>query len=324
MIFFFDDSGDFSSPSGTKHKISLWIGILIPENCIERIENKFKEWEGITQPREKERGEVKGSLLKMETRKLFFDFIENEPDLLIYPTIIDLQIQKKYAPPLTSKGMRDYGMDASEKIKSKQLKDQTILHSKRIGNLSNEQLLKLMTLTTCVIDTLRYSILFKCYPILEQFWNKVNIWVDMSSVRRNTREEQVFRESLGWMLYNYTKRRPFELIKEVHNKDHPFIKNFDTPRGINGRKLFRNLYFETSKNHWGLRFIDIIANTLYKALYDLSNTKGMLPFYKKIMKHNILGPKSNLGFVYFPSDQSLSDQIIASKYAILQQIIASI
>ena len=43
MKFFFDDSGDFALPEDLENKVSLWMGILIPETCEKRVEKKFLE-----------------------------------------------------------------------------------------------------------------------------------------------------------------------------------------------------------------------------------------------------------------------------------------
>lgn len=322
MNFFFDDSGDFTLPKNTENKISLWLGVAIPEICFDRIKKNYLEWEASSMSSLKVK-EIKGALLDETSRMQFFGVIKNENDLLIQPGIIDLQIQKKYTPSDLSAVMRDIGIDASKRMKSKKDQDIMGLHGKRLGNLSAEQLLKFMTLTFCIIETFRHSIMFRSYDSLRECWNDVIILIDKSSRQKCSREELILWDSLGWALHNMTKRTPFGLVEGIHDQKHPFIINYDSPMGINGKKLFQNLHFENSNNHWGLRFTDIMANTMYRALNDLENTSGALPYYKKIMKYSPLGPKSNLGFTCIVGSDELNNQIKASRFAILQQILDS-
>jgi hypothetical protein len=321
MQFFFDDSGNFSFPKDNKHKISLWAGIAIPETRIKEIESKLRNWENILKSNEKKNGEAKGSLLRLQSRKIFFDFMDNESDIIIYPTVIDLQEQKKILTSDLPQLMSEYGIKLTSKIYNNEIKYSTEIQSKRFKNLSAQQILKVMTLGICLIETFRHTIIFRSHNHLRSSWDQVEIWIDRSSRRQETREEQVFLESLGWLIYNYTKKEPFSLIAEIHDKNHPFVINFDTPNGINGNKLLSNLNFEDSTKHWGLRFADIAANTLYKALIDLNNTKGMLPFYKRIMKHNHLGPGSNLGLLLFVPGGG--KKISAPKYSILKRMLSN-
>jgi len=322
MNIFFDDSGDFSLPKNTENKISLWVGVTIPEICFDRIKKNYLNWEASALSN-LEVNELKGKLLDDTRRMQFFDVIKNENDILIQPGILDLQIQKKYMPSDLSAVMRGIGIDVSERMKSE--KDQNILglHGRRLGNLSAEQLLKFMTLTFCIIETLRHSIMFRSHANLRECWREVIILIDKSSKQKRSRDELVLWDSIGWALHNITKRNPFELIEGIHDQTHPFIMNYDSPAGINGKKLFQNLHFEKSENSWGLRFADIMANTLYQALNDLENTSGALPYYKKIMKYSPLGPNSNLGFTCIVGSDELNNQIKASRFAILQHILNS-
>jgi len=299
------------------------MGILIPENRMSEIEKRFTEWERNLSDGEKEKGEVKGKLLSKESRNEFFNIIGNESDILINPAIIDLQIQKEFAPENMTEELRDLNIKNITGITSEELRNAENLHARMIGNLSDSQFLKYMTLEVCIIEILRFSILFRNSENIKSFWNKIKILVDRSSTKDNSREEQVFRKSLGWFLYNHTKKNPFELIEGVHDENHPFIINFDTHKGFDGRKMFKHIYFKNSQDYMGLQIIDIIANSMYKSLNDLDNSNGMLDFYKKIMSHSPLGSNSNLGFFYFPSESQNSSPLRAKKYAVLQEIIAS-
>lgn len=234
-----------------------------------------------------------------------------------------MQIQKEYTPDNMTGELRDYAIKTLTGITSKELYNAEELQAKRIGNLSDCQLLKYITLSVCIIETLRYSILFRNGKSIKQYWDRIRIFIDRSSTKGDSREELVFRKSLGWFLTNYTKKYPFEVIEEIHNEKHPLIKKFDTPKGFDGKKLFKHIYFEDSKDHCGLQIIDIIVNTFYKALNDLDNTNGMLKYYKIIMMHNPLEPNSHLGFFFFPSKANNVGVQRAKKYAILQEIIAS-
>ncbi len=288
------------------------------------MEEKFIEWENGLHKDEKDSGESKGSLLSIESRTRFFNEVLNtEPDVLIFPTILDLQIQKEYMPVCISDELSDYMLSNLHNVPQSEFRNKEISRSKMLRNLSSEQILKFLTLSVCVIDTLRQGFIFRSHGQFKKNWSRIFVWIDRSSVRDNSREELVFKNSLGWLLRNYTKRRPFELIEEIHTPDHPLIKNFCNNDGFDGEKLFRNIEFANSRSISGLRITDIITNTLYRVLNDLENSDGYLNFYEKIMKHSGLGPNSNLGFYFFPSKFQKVGQCDAKKYAVLQQILAS-
>ena len=193
-----------------------------------------------------------------------------------------------------------------------------------IGNLSNEQLLKCQALIHCIIEILRHAVIFRSDRDFRNCWNSVRFWVDKSSTRPGNREESVFWESLGWALQNYTKKNPIELLNWIHDGQHPFVKKYEREGHIDGKILFKDIGFVFSKTSWGLRLADVFANTMNRVLGDLDNKTGMLRFYQEIMRHSILGLNSNLGFIMLVDSQDLKNNIRAEKYAILQQILASL
>ncbi len=74
-------------------------------------------------------------------------------------------------------------------------------------------------------------------------------------------------------------------------QDHPFVKKYETPGGVDLTKLMRgNIRYESSETCWGLQMANIVANALYGVVHDLNNSKGMLPFWKRIMKNCHCGP----------------------------------
>ncbi|MFC2163619.1 DUF3800 domain-containing protein, partial [Acidobacteriota bacterium] len=323
ILFFFDDSGDFSILENESMKISLWIGCLIPENSYAPLTKKFIKWEGTLKSYERKKGEAKGTLLTAKSRDAFFRLINNVPSMLVYPTILDLKAQKQCMPQSITKEAYENSLKNIVKIKSEKFKQEELLQANRIKNMSDVQYLKLMTLGTCIVELLRHSLTFRVHGKYETNWKDITYFVDRSSAR-NSREEKVFRRSIQWFLFNSTRRMPILLPDDMFFTNHPFIKNFDTPNGIDMEKLFKNINFEDSLNQIGLRIADIIANTLFRLLNDLENKNGMLRYYKRIMRHNYLGSNSNLGFIFFPSDKQKAKTVYLKEYAILQHIISKI
>jgi len=66
MNFFFDDSGDFLLPKNAENKVSLWMGVAIPDTCSERIKKKYLAWEDSTKTRLKT-AKIKGSILDSDS-----------------------------------------------------------------------------------------------------------------------------------------------------------------------------------------------------------------------------------------------------------------
>ncbi len=323
MLFFFDDSGDFSLPEGHSHKVSLWSGVAIPETILSEIESSYKAWEVTLSTNEKLRTEVKGSRLSMESRRQFFKMLSAKAGLLFHPTIIDLEAQKRlFGSKEITEIAKNIGVQRSASVLHKSIKEETGLQAKQIGNLSEQQLLKVISLGHSIWQTVRFAIRFRSNDENRSCWNNVELWIDRSS-KSNSREEQILRTSLGWYLFNSTKNDPFILVKEIHNKTHPFVKNFRTKRGINTRKLFRDsIKFADSKQHIGLSIADIFANTLYLVLNDLNNTKGHLEFYKDVMAFSELTPASSLGILLIDLEENVSREG-EQKYSILRRILES-
>lgn len=279
------------------------------------------KWEESLQPCEKKNGEVKGALLRNYSRDSFFDFINKEPSLLIYPTIVDLIIQKKYSPENVTRDLYDYAIALTHKIKSKKLKQEEILQAKKLKNISDEQFLKLSTLGNCILTLLRSALTHRTHRRYDSYWSDIQYFIDKSSAK-GSREEQVFRRAIRWFVFNTTKKHPILIPDEMFFfKNHPFMSKFDTPHGIDMERLFEHIFFENSSAHIGIKIADIIANSLYRVLNDLDNKKGMLKYYKKVMIHSHLEPNSNLGFIIFKSKKDDVLDTRLNKYSILQKII---
>jgi len=322
MEFYFDDSGDFALPKGGEEKVSLWIGVLVPEMCKASLERRYTEWEEEVRRRVGGRAEIKGSRLDLTSRELLFAALHQESDILIHPAIIDLQTQCRFPSAGTNKFLKELAYVNSEHLESEGQREQVRLHGRRIGNLSDEQILKFFTLTHCVIDSVRKAVLFRSHGQYRECWTDVHYWVDKSSTSPFSRDESVFRESLGWAVHHSTKREPIDLLEWIHTDQHPFVKNFVAGEKIDGKRLFKNISFEKSSNNWGLRLADVVANSMNRALEDLDDKRGELHLYDMIMEHSPLGPCSNLGFVVL-TDGSVTEEIKLGRYAVLQQIIAS-
>lgn len=137
-------------------------------------------------------------------------------------------------PEDLTKEIYEYAISIVNQIKKENFKQQEILQAKRIKNLSDEQFLKLTTLGTCIIELLRHSLMYRIDGIYEAYWKDITYFIDKSSAK-NSREEQVFRRALRWFLFNNTKKRPILIPDEIFVTDHPFIKNYDTPKGLHFR-----------------------------------------------------------------------------------------
>jgi len=323
MEFYFDDSGDFSLPKEDEEEVSLWVGIVIPETCKKSVSKKYLTWEKEVCSKGSCHKEIKGSELDLFSREMLFAYLHDERDILIQPAIVDLQTQHRLSPAGINIFLRELAYANSAHLASAAEREQVQLHGRRIGNLSEEQILKFFTLTHCMIESIRKALLFLSHGQYSACWTDIHYWVDRSSKKPLSREESVFRESLGWALHHFTKREPIELLEWIHSDQHPFVKNFVTKDKINGKRLVKNIHFDDSCKNWGLRLADVIANSMKRALSDLEDKNGMLHLYDMIMEHSPLGPLSNLGFVVITDESSISEKLPLGRYAVLQQIIAS-
>jgi len=319
--FYFDESGDFAVPDAGIDKVATCAGLVVPESSQQSLESEFEIWRQSLTPDECDRGEPKGTLLRGETRRLFFDHLDRVPDVLTVPTILDLGLQRDFVVPKLSEMSRAEGFRRVPSYPEKEMRDLFEKLARQIGNLDDSQILRMRATANCVESALRQAMLFRSSGTLAECWERITIRIDRTSARAGTREEQVMRAGVPVAIMNRSSRDPFLLIEKIHGPDHPLTRTFDTKEGLSVEKMLADLELVDSRSEVGVQAADILANSLRLAISDLNNHRGDLEWYQRFMRHSPLGYKSNLGLIIVTAGAKPS--VSGHKYEILQRILMS-
>jgi len=299
MLFYFDEAGDFNPPKANEHKCAVSVGLIVPETEELSVRHAFEVFCRGLKPAEKTaRGEPKGSLLQLSSRDRFFDVLNAFPDVKIVPATIDLAESAKFLNNHAPHGMRVRFYEHAERCIHLTMQEQVRLLGRQFGNISFQQMLWMLTLTSCVKRTIEHMVIFLSG---QEFWScyeRMSFTVDKVGTAAGSRVEQLLDFFLFSWIAAWSLQEPISFIKEIHTQDHPFVKKYDTPGGVDLTKLMRgNIRYESSETCWGLQMADIVANTLYGVVHDLNNSSGMLPFWKRIMKNCHCGPAIGPGLI---------------------------
>ncbi len=321
MNFFFDEAGDFSLPPSDTHKVAIYAGIAVPEASMGALESEHLTWSRSLSPTETDRGEPKGARLRPESRNLFFEYLDRVPNIVVAPTILDLQDQWALGLSNLPERSRTEGLRRAALLDSAELRERVEKQARQIGNLHDSQVLRLTGLAHSIESTLRYAILCLASGPLAPCWETIALRIDRVATRQDAREAQIMRSALPFFFQNNSAKRPFALIDSVHTNDHPLVRNFDTEHGLDTNKMLADLDFVDSRSLVGVRVADVLANSLFLAASDLDNTQGGLQWYKRFMSRCPAGPNGDLGLILCTVGSS--EEVPAQKYSILRRILLS-
>ena len=282
MKFFFDESGSFRVPENRQeHAVGIVVGVVVPEVLEIDLWRRFHEFKGKLPASASKNGEVKGYLLDEVARRAFAIMVSEFEAIQIRPTILDLS---SIAGKSTERRDR---LVAKLKATALQCTHETLQQevgtlARQAGNLSPEQAFRLRAWAQSIYDCVYDSIVWHSGPEFLSCWDTMRFEIDAVQPKEGSREEQVFSKLLPGWLTRQSEKDPFMLIEEVHTENHPFVRNWETERGIDLGKMFRgNVQFCSSHLSPGLQVADIAASLVRKAVvgivsaYDLK-TYGMM------------------------------------------------
>ncbi len=318
MKFYFDESGDFAHLKDNEHKCCVVCGVVIPENIETTLFDEFKQFVRELPSKEKKNTEPKGHLLSDESLVRFCEILNEYKDLLVIPSVLDLSMSKDIHG--IGEDMKGQFIEHAQKCIHKTMQDQVTELAKRWGNMSDNEGMKLCTLTYCFLEALRHSIIFHCAETFYPCWDSLSFTVDQTRTKSETRDELVFKDmSLKW-LTGWSKHNPFITREGIHTEEHPFVKKYKmSEKGFDLGKIFRgNITFGDSNGSCGLQIADICANILYQSFHDLNNYKNRLPIYRLLMKNCRYSKViSGIGLIVISKEHGRQ---LAEKYLLLQQV----
>jgi hypothetical protein len=321
MDFFFDESGDFSIPSSGEHKCGVVCGLVVPETIRTSLFKEFRAFVDTLGSEEKDRGESKGTLLHDENRIGFCRILNRyRGQVLVTPTTLDLSISSTKMTSNINEQMKIRLFEEAKKCVYDTMRDQLEELSRQWGNLSINDSLRLIALTSCFWEAIEHSVIFLSEKTYYMCWNNLDFIVDAFRTDRLSRDERVFQIMALMWLTAWSKRRPLITIDEIHTSDHPFVRNYclDKDRFDIGKMLRGNINFFSSAESLGLQMTDICSNIVYQAVHDLNNYDGRLPIFKLLMRNCPFGPaRGGPGLIRI--DES-NERLPAEKYRLLKQV----
>jgi hypothetical protein len=321
MVFFFDESGDFSLPNSGQHKCAVICGLVIPETVAENLRKDFGLFVSSLSRAEKINGEPKGSLLRDKTRVRFCEMLSTYREVLVTPTTLDLTISSRKKAVNICNEMKGELFESAKKCVYDTMELQIEELAKQWGNLSINEGLRLVALTSCFWEAIEHSVIFHSAKEYYHCWDSLSFVVDAVKTASLSREKKVFKWMVLMWLTAWSKRRPLVLIEEIHTNEHPFVRRYDTEGGFDlGKMLKGNIRYCSSKESWGLQIADICSNIVYQAVHDLNNYKNRLPIFRMLMTNCPYGPKRpGPGLVHVGDVLRKS----APKYRLLSQVMHS-
>ena len=321
MQFYFDESGDFAHSNDDEHKCCIVCGVVIPENIKSILFNEFKLFVKDLSSKEKKNTEPKGTLLSDENLVRFCKILNEHAELLVIPSVLDLSMSKDIHG--IGKHLKGSLIEHAQKCVHKTMQDEVAELARRWGNMSDNEGIKLCTLTHCFLEALRHSIIFHSAEKFYPCWDNLNFIIDQTRTKPESRDELVFKDMLLMWLTAWSKNKPFFTIQEIHTEGHPFEKKYGmSEKGIDLGKIFRgNITFNDSNGSYGLQIADICANILHKSFHDLNNYKNRLPIYRLLMKNCPYSKEiSGIGLIRIDKKGSRKP---AEKYLLLHQAMYS-
>jgi hypothetical protein len=312
MKFYFDESGAFSVPANPSiHQAAVVVGIAVPDHIYDVLSEEFKKFVSSLDKTEMQNGETKGSLLSIEHRFEFTRMLsEFRGRISLTPVTLDLSSISGSDQHKMNMTMHQRLTEVANGMIYPKARGEMKLLSNQFRNLSIDQSLRIYALANCFREALKHAILFLSHKENEKSWEHLRFEIDRVQVKVNNREEQVFSIMILAWSSGWSQRQPFETIKEIHTKEHLFIRKYVTKEGIDAGKLLRgNIYWVNSKDSWGIRMADIAASIVSRAVQDLDNTRQSITLFTKLMKDSSFYGPVRVSGIFTPLN-SLNDEIL--------------
>jgi hypothetical protein len=315
MYIFIDESGDFAIPrDAAAHRIAVVGALTFTDPAWAGVRAQFEQFRGRLDKTELRHNEPKWHLLSPEHRREYCELIASTDGASFTPVTLDLSHLVSegdgWLTPMLEKLDRQPDLMIFDTAKA-QIREL----AKQARNLSSVQHLRIYSWAYALYQALYHAIIFLSAGARAASWNKVRIELDPVQARPNSREQRVFSTMvLAWIM-GWSQTRPFITVQEIHTADHPFVRNFETPSGIDFGKLVRpNLNWCVSRDSVGVQMADLAAAVVYDAACEPNAVGEKLELYTIIMSASRYGWIHGPG-LFSPLTRPLSD--IGLKYSTL-------
>ena len=222
------------------------------------------------------KGEVKGRLLDENTRKRLADLIVDlPPGILFCPIMLDLTSligtpQANVSAAVVAKLNSLWGMCKHATLRAKL--DQLAAN---IDRMSDQQVLRLTAWAKCISRCINDSIIFHSGEAFHASWSSLRFEIDPVQQSGGT-EKDSFEFLLPAWVTAWSQGEPLMTIEGVHTSEHPFVKNWDCPTGIDVGKMFKNnVHYVPSDKSLGIQLADVTATLVRKAVIGLATASNL-------------------------------------------------
>ncbi|MGB7293940.1 MAG: DUF3800 domain-containing protein [Thermodesulfobacteriota bacterium] len=288
MKFYIDESGSFSIPEGfIQHSACVVTCVVVSEFKFDEIKAMFESYSSTLTDEQFVNGEPKGSKLTKEQRIEFCEMLlKLKKNILVVPITVDMTLLAMLDNERTIvQKLYDRCMELRQYMLHETMKEQLELLAKQFKNLSYQECLKIICYAHSLYVSMRYSILCLSSGNNEKSWNNIEIEIDKSNKKLNSREKIIFSKMLSMWFEAWSKKEPFTLLDEIHTPIHPFVKNYCFKGAIDGNKLINNnLKWTDSKDSFGIKISDFASNIIFNAVNDLENKNNTFTTFCELMK----------------------------------------
>jgi hypothetical protein len=284
---FFDETGEFRPAAPGKLELAAVLALIVPSVDSDSLEKDFLKFVSTLPASAFAKGEPKGSRLPLDRLKSLASMLNMHPGIMTVPTTFNREIESPSFRTWPEQLKAILEKQAALCVHDTMRREVETL-AKRCGNLSSEQISRLLTYKIAVERALSGVCLFYHCRKYHSSYSPIKIIFDRTGAA-NSREELVFQE----MIFIWVTNNTFDSITQIHTDDHPFVQLYGTR--VNGRRAFDvakiirgNFEFRDSKTTWQLQLTDMLASAWIKTVKDRSNEVGYLPLFRLLHRNSTL------------------------------------
>lgn len=277
MKFFFDESGNFRVPTKAGvHDVGIVSGVIIPEAIEAAVFAAFDRFLKELPPTAFDKGEVKGRLLDEEARTRLAEMLIDLPTgILFCPIMLDLTSLIGTPQANVSSAVSARLTAIQQTCKHVTLQVEIGQLAADIGSMSDQQVLRLATWAKCISRCINDSIIFHSADTYHSSWSSLRFEIDPVQQNGGT-EKESFEFLLPAWVTAWSQDEPMTTIDGIHTPEHPFVKNWECPGGIDAGKIFQsNVYYISSDRSMGIQLADVTATLVRKAVIGLATVTNL-------------------------------------------------
>lgn len=305
MRFYFDESGNFKVPDDpSEHSVGIVSGIAIPDSQEPHIFQEFDAFVSSLPPSAFKNGEPKGRLLDDGKRTELVNVISELPiGILFCPTVLDLTSLAGKSDANVSSEVSDKLTEIEPHCGNPEFKKRVQSIAVKTKEMSNQQMLRLLAWARCIYRCINESVFWYSFDRYRNDWSTLRFEIDPVQ-QCGGDEAEVFDFLLRQWIVAWFQQQPLMIARETLTPDHPFMKTWNTPHGVNAKKMFdHNIHYVSSCKSKGIQLADMTASIIRRAL--LNSSADNLFDYGMLMTRTLGDPRRAAGIFFFGTEEEI-------------------